>query len=128
MRAVFLDVLSVTSSMLLLFKLCFWCYRYCNCQKKCYNSLWYHWKLDVKCSGAQVDECSMEKMLATYVVLTVYCKPIEDKLDERLMRRDFYFWICLVSGWHCWILCFIIKQNFSLIHTVHMEKVITVTT
>lgn len=42
----------------------------------------------------------MEKMLATYVVLTFYCKPIEDKLDERLrflLLNLFGIWMALLD-------------------------------
>lgn len=33
------------ATVLLFSKLYCWCYKYCNCQKRCYNCLWYHWKL-----------------------------------------------------------------------------------
>lgn len=52
--------------------------------------------LDIKCSGAQVDECSVEKMLSTYVVLNVCCKPVEDKLDEKSFLLLNLFGICMV--------------------------------
>lgn len=43
----------------------------------------------------QVDECSMEKMLSTCVVLSVCCKPIEDKLDEKSFLLLNLFGICM---------------------------------